>query len=45
MELNLKTSGHDFYEPVTWQPFSCETTRENIVPDSMGMLLGQTRSS
>ena len=34
MELNLKTSGHDFYEPVTWQPFSCETTRENIVPDS-----------
>ena len=34
MELNLKKSGHDFYEPVTWQPFSCETTRENIVPDS-----------
>ena len=34
MELNLKTSGHDFYEPVTWQPFSCESTRENIVPDS-----------
>lgn len=34
MELKLKKAGHDYYEPVTGQPFSCETMRENIVPDS-----------
>lgn len=34
MELKLKKVGHDYYEPLTFTPFSCETTRENIVPDS-----------
>lgn len=34
MELNLKKAGHDYYEPLAFMPFSCETTRENIVPDS-----------
>lgn len=34
MELNFKKAGHDYYEPVRFAPFSCETMRENIVPDS-----------
>lgn len=34
MELKLKKTGYDYYEQVAWQPFSCETMRENIVPDS-----------
>ena len=34
MEFNLKKTGHEYYEPVTFAPFSCETMRESIVPDS-----------
>ena len=34
MELNFKKAGHDYYEPVRFTPFSCETMRESIVPDS-----------
>ena len=34
MELKLKTARHNFYEPITFAPFSCETMREYIVPDS-----------
>lgn len=34
MELKLKKAGHDFYEPAAFEPFSCETMRESIVPDS-----------
>ena len=34
MELDLKKNTHQFYEKAVWQPFSCETMRENIVPDS-----------
>ena len=34
MELQLHRIGHDFYERVELPPFSCETIRENIVPDS-----------
>lgn len=34
MELTLKKAGHDYYEPVEFTPFSCETMREHIVPDS-----------
>ena len=34
MELKLKKAGHDYYEGVAWPPFSCETMRESIVPDS-----------
>ena len=34
MELKLKRADHDYYEPLAFVPFSCETTRENIVPDS-----------
>ena len=34
MELKLKKAGHDYYEGVAWPPFSCETMRECIVPDS-----------
>lgn len=34
MELNFKKAGHDYYEPLRFTPFSCETMRENIVPDS-----------
>ena len=35
MELQLKKAGHDYYEPLYFAPFSCETMRENIVPDSL----------
>lgn len=34
MELKFKKAGHDYYEPLRFTPFSCETMRENIVPDS-----------
>lgn len=34
MELKLKKAGYDYYEPVTFAPFSCEAMREHIVPDS-----------
>ena len=34
MELQFKKAGHDYYEPLRFTPFSCETMRENIVPDS-----------
>lgn len=34
MELTLKKAGHDYYEPVEFTPFTCETMREHIVPDS-----------
>jgi hypothetical protein len=34
MDLTLNKVGHDYFEPVELMPFSCETTRENIVPDS-----------
>lgn len=34
MELTLKKAGYDYYEPVEFVPFSCETMREHIVPDS-----------
>ena len=34
MELNLKRAEHEYYEPVAFAPFSCETMRESIVPDS-----------
>ena len=34
MELKLRTAGHSFYEPITLAPFTCETMREHIVPDS-----------
>ncbi len=34
MELNFKKAGHDYFEPLRFTPFSCETMRENIVPDS-----------
>ncbi len=34
MELKLTRSGHDYYEPLRWPSFSCETMRESIVPDS-----------
>ena len=36
MELKFKKSGHDYYEPLHFAPFSCEAMRENIVPDSCG---------
>jgi len=36
MELNFKKVSHDYYEPLQFAPFSCETMRENIVPDSCG---------
>ena len=36
MELQFKKAGHDYYEPLRFTPFSCETMRENIVPDSCG---------
>lgn len=34
MECKLTRSGHDYYEPLRWPSFSCETMRESIVPDS-----------
>lgn len=34
MELTLKKAGYEYYEPVFFSPFSCETMREHIVPDS-----------
>ena len=34
MELKLKKTGHEYYEPVVFTPFSSEITKENIVPDS-----------
>ena len=34
MELKFKKTGHDYYEPLRFSPFSCETMRESIVPDS-----------
>ena len=34
MELKFKKAGHDYYEPLRFTPFSCETMRESIVPDS-----------
>lgn len=34
MELKLKKAGHDYHEPMAFTPFSCETMRESIVPDS-----------
>lgn len=34
MEVNFKKASHDYYEPIRFAPFSCETMRENIVPDS-----------
>ena len=36
MELNFKKVSHDYYEPLQFAPFSCETMRESIVPDSCG---------
>lgn len=36
MELNFQKAGHDYYEPLRFTPFTCETMRENIVPDSCG---------
>lgn len=36
MELNFKKAGHDYYEPLSFAPFTCETMRESIVPDSCG---------
>lgn len=36
MELKLKKAQHDYYEPLAFMPFSCETLRESIVPDSQG---------
>lgn len=36
MELNFKKVSHDYYEPLHFAPFTCETVRENIVPDSCG---------
>lgn len=36
MELNFQKAGHDYYEPLRFTPFSCETMRESIVPDSFG---------
>jgi len=36
MELKFKKASHDYYEPLRLMPFSCETMRENIVPDSCG---------
>ncbi|MDE7242634.1 MAG: DUF3794 domain-containing protein [Oscillospiraceae bacterium] len=36
MELNFKKAGHDYYEPLHFAPFTCETMRETIVPDSCG---------
>ena len=32
MELNFQKAGHDYYEPLRFTPFTCETMRENIVP-------------
>lgn len=34
MELKLKKAGYDYFEPITFAPFSCEAMREHIVPDS-----------
>lgn len=34
MELNLKREKHNYYEPLAFAPFACETMREHIVPDS-----------
>ena len=34
MELKFKKASHDYYEPLRFAPFTCETMRENIVPDS-----------
>ncbi len=36
MELKLKKAQYNFYEPLALTPFSCETLRESIVPDSQG---------
>lgn len=36
MELNFQKAQHDYYEPLRFSPFPCETMRENIVPDSCG---------
>lgn len=36
MELNLQKANHDYFETLRFAPFSCETMRENIVPDSCG---------
>lgn len=36
MELNLQKANHEYYETLRFAPFSCETMRENIVPDSCG---------
>jgi len=34
MELNFQKAGHDYCEITRLAPFSCETMRESIVPDS-----------
>lgn len=36
MELKLQKASHDYYETLRFEPFPCETMRENIVPDSCG---------
>ncbi|MDE7262536.1 MAG: DUF3794 domain-containing protein [Oscillospiraceae bacterium] len=36
MELKLQKADHEYYETLRFAPFSCETMRENIVPDSCG---------
>ena len=36
MELKLQKAEHDYYEKISFDPFPCETMRENIVPDSCG---------
>lgn len=36
MELKLQKAEYDYYEKLRFDPFPCETMRENIVPDSCG---------
>ena len=36
MELKLQKAAHEYYETLRFDPFPCETMRENIVPDSCG---------
>lgn len=36
MELKLQKADHEYYETICFDPFPCETMRENIVPDSCG---------
>ena len=34
MEMRFKSADYHYYEPAVFMPFSCETMREHIVPDS-----------